>query len=295
MPRKPSTKRINSLYPSSLTFPALVLFVVFFVVPEVSAFFLSFTDWNISRFSKPEFNGLDNYGVLFNDEYFLLALWNTFVFAVFSAGLKVFLGLLLALAVNRNFVTGNLAKTIFYMPAVLSIIVVGIIFSSLFRFDGLINHWLAAWGLDDWQHDWVGEAQTSLSVTILADVWRWTGFNMAIFLAGLKSIPEEYIEAAKIDGASAMQILRKVTLSLLIPAFVVNATFNTIGGLKVFEQVFVITAGGPGYASQVLSTYIYQAFSAGLLGRSTAMGLILFVIVTVVTLGLNKVWGGAGK
>ena len=294
MPPKP-TRRIDSIYPSFLVFPALGLFLLFFVVPEIAGFFLSFTDWNIVRFRKPDFSGLDNYLFLFQDEYFFLSLWNTGVFALFSASLKVFLGLLLALAVNRTFLTGNLAKTIFYMPAVLSIIVIGIIFSSLFRYDGLVNHALSSWGLDDWTHDWIGEAQTALSVTVLADVWRWTGFNMAIFLAGLAAIPSDYWEAARIDGASAFQILTRITVPLLLPAFVVNATYNTIGGLKVFDQVFVITAGGPGYASQVLSTYIYQAFSAGLLGRSTAMGVVLFLIVTGVTIGLNRLTGGAKR
>ncbi len=285
------SKRSEALYPNYLILPALLIFVVFFVVPELLAFVLSFTDWNINRFSSPKFTGIENFIFLFKDEYFVLSLKNTLVYALASATMKVFFGFILAIAVNRTFKTGNFAKTIFYAPAVLSMIVVGIIFSALFRYDGLFNQLLEKIGLGFWVKDWIGEANTALWITILADVWRWAGFNMTVFLAGLKGIPNDYYEAARVDGASKAKTMFHITIPLLLPAFIINVTYNTIGGLKVFEQVFIITAGGPGYASQVLSTYIYQAFSAGLLGRSTAMGLVLFVLVTFFTLSLNKLMG----
>ncbi len=112
---------------------------------------------------------------------------------------------------------------------------------------------------------------------------------MAIFIAGMQGIPRDYYEAATIDGAGFWQRLWSVTLPLLTPAFTIVITMNVIGSLKVFEQVYVMTGGGPGYATQVLGTYIYSAFSKGLLGRSTAMGLMLFIVVSVVSLIINGI------
>ena len=281
--------KVKNLYPNSLTIPAVVIFGVFFALPVVASFVFAFTDWNIDRILKPQFNGFENFLNIFSDEYFILSVKNTLIFAALTATLKVAFGLILALAVNKNLYSRNILRTIFYMPAVLSMVVVGIIFSSIFRMEGMLNHVLEFLGLVQYQQDWIGGVHTALYTTIIAEIWRWSGFNMAVFLAGLQAIPSDYYEAAKIDGASSFKQFLHVTVPLLMPAFTVNFTFNTIGGLKVFEQVFVITAGGPGYSSQVFSTYIYNTFSQGLLGRSTAMGLVLFIGVYFVSSTLNNI------
>lgn len=272
-------KKMKSLYPGYLLIPAAAVFAVFFVLPVLASFVLGFTDWNLNRLFEPKFNGLENFQFMFKDRNFFLSVKNTLTFAVWTAALKTIIGLMLALGLNRKLRTKTILRTVYYMPAVLSMVVVGIIFEAVFRFDGILNQLLAVFHLEALQQDWVGGYKTALPVTICADIWRWSGFNMAVFLAGLQGISEDYYEAARIDGASAWQQFQRITVPMLIPAFTVNVVFNTIGGLKVFEQVFVITGGGPGFASQVLSTYIYSAFSQGLLGRSTAMGLILFVCV----------------
>lgn len=243
------------------------------------AFVMSLTDWNLSRFYEPKFIGFENFEYIFNDPKFLLSVKNTIVFAVFTATLKTVLGLVLALALDRQLKTKNLMRTIYYLPAVLSMVVVGIMMKSIFSLDGVFNNLLGSIGLDFLQKDWVMNKSTAMAVVIFADVWRWTGFNMAIFLAGLQGIDKEYYEAAKIDGASGWNMLRKITLPLLMPAFTINIVFNVIGGLKVFDQVFIITGGGPGFTTQVLSTYVFTNYSQGLLGRSTAMSLILFIFV----------------
>lgn len=282
--------KVKNLYPNTLTIPAMVIFIIFFAVPAVAAFVLGFTDWNIDRILAPKFNGLDNFVNIFTDEYFVLSIKNTLIFAVLTATLKVAFGLVLALALNRKLYSKNILRTLFYMPAVLSMVVIGIIFSSIFRMEGMLNNVLGFLGLARFQQDWIGGSHTALYTTIIAEIWRWSGFNMAVFLAGLQGISSDYYEAATIDGASSFQQFKNITLPLLLPAFTVNFTFNTIGGLKVFEQVFVITAGGPGYSSQVFSTYIFNAFSQGLLGRSTAMGLVLFIGVYVISTTLNHLF-----
>lgn len=282
-------QQTKKFYPNYFTYPAIILFVLFFAVPVVSGFLLSFTDWNINRVFEPKFNGLKNFIYLFQDEYFILALKNTCKFAVITTILIILCGLLLALMLN-SFVYGrSFFRTLFYLPAVLSLIVVGIIFTSVFKMDGgVLNQILDAVGLQSLKRDWLGNPAWSLGCIMFVQVWKWSGFAMAIFLAGLQGIPKDFYEAAKIDGANRLAQFKHITFPLLAPAFTVVVTMNTIGGFKVFEQVYVMTGGGPGNATQVLSTYVYREFSKGTLGRSTAMGFILFIIISVIAVILNK-------
>ena len=157
-----------------------------------------------------------------------------------------------------------------------------------FRMDGgVLNQILGLLGLEHLQNDWLGNPETAMNCIIFVQIWKWSGFAMAIFLVGLQGIPKDYYEAARIDGASRWRQFKDITFPLLAPAFTVVVTMNTIGGFKVFEQVYVMTSGGPGNATQVLGTYIYRAFSKGLLGRSTAMGLMQFLMIAVIALVLN--------
>lgn len=282
-------KRLKAMYPDYFAIPGLVIYTLFYTVPIVAAFILGFTDWDIMRLQKPEFNGLDNFRYLFTDEKFFLSLKNTFIFAFSTMSLKVVIGLLLALVLVRQFPLCNLLRTLFFMPAVLSMVVIGVLFQSVFKTTGFLNTFLDTLGLHRLTADWIGDPKTALATTIVAEVWKWAGFTMAIFIAGLQNISQEYYESASIDGAGAWQQFRNITVPLLAPAITVNVVMSTIGGLKVFEQVFVMTGGGPGFASQVLGTYIFTSFSQGRLGRSTAIGLVLFLIVYTISATINKI------
>ncbi len=273
----------NILYPKYLTFPALFIFGLFFVIPVLTAFILSFYDWNIDRLLTPKFIGIDNFKYIFSDEYFLLSSRNTLVYAVVTSTVKILLGLMLAIVLNMKLKSRNVLRTLFYLPAALSYIVVGLVFSSIFRMDGMFNTILGNIGLASLQMDWLGNSKTALYTACVAEIWKWSGFTMAIFLAGLQSISEDYYESARIDGATAFQQFAKITLPMLRPAISVNVTIAVIGGLKVFDSVFVMTGGGPGFASQVLNTYVYKAFGEGSLGRSSAMGIMLFFAVFVIS------------
>lgn len=283
-------KRMKKFYPNYFTFPAIIIFTIFFALPVIAGFILSFTNWNINRVFEPKFNGIRNFTYLFQDDYFKLALINTCKFAVITTIFIIILGLLLALMLN-SFVFGkSFFRTLFYLPAVLSLIVVGIIFTSVLKMEGgVLNQILTALGLETFTRDWLGNPKTALNCVMFVQIWKWSGFAMAIFLAGLQGIPKDYYEAAEIDGASKLQQFRKITFPLLAPAFTVVVTMNTIGGFKVFEQVYVMTGGGPGNATQVLSTYVYREFSKGTLGRSTAMGFILFLMISVIAVIINKI------
>ncbi len=278
----------KKLYPARLMIPAALVFGFFYIVPVVASFVMSMTDWNINRFYQPEWIAFENFRYIFQDPKFLLSAKNTLIFAVASSALKTLLGLILALALNRKLKTKNLMRTVYYLPAVLSMVIVGIMMNSIFSVDGVFNQLLGSLGLEFLQKDWIMNKDTAMGIVIFADVWRWTGFNMAIFLAGLQGIDQTYYEAAKVDGASGWKMLKNIILPLLMPSFTINIVFNVIGGLKVFDQVFIITGGGPGYATQVLSTYVFNNYSQGLLGRSTAMSLILFIVVYVTATLVNN-------
>lgn len=289
-------KKEITVYPYRLMIPALIIYSMFYVIPLIIGLVMSFTNWNIENLSFNgvflnmeglSFKGLENYAAIFKDRHFILSLKNTVLFAVVTTLLKLMAGLLLALALNRGLRTKKYLRTIYYIPAVLSYIVVGVLFSSILRTDGMLNQILSFILQADITHDWLGNKRTAFGCIMAVEVWKWSGYVMTVFLAGLQGISKEYYESAKIDGAGSLQTLKFITLPLLLPSFTVNVTMCVIGGFKVFDQVFVMTNGGPGFATQVLNTMIYQAFSEGRLAKSAAMGIILFVFISIISVALS--------
>lgn len=289
-------KTAASVYPYRMMVPALLIYSLFYIVPLLIGLVLSFTNWNIENLSFKgaflnmeglTFKGLYNYAAIFKDRHFITSLNNTIWFAVVTTVLKLLAGLLLALALNRKLVTKKYLRTVYYIPAVLSYIVVGVLFSSILRTDGLWNRFLGMLAGREITFDWLGNVKTALGCIMAVEIWKWSGYVMTVFLAGLQGISQEYYESARIDGAGSFQTLRYITLPLLLPSFTVNVTMCIIGGFKVFDQVFVMTNGGPGFATQVLNTMIYQAFSEGRLAKSAAMGIVLFVFISVISVGIS--------
>ena len=196
------------------------------------------------------------------------------------------LAILLALALVKKLYTRTYLRTIFYIPAVLSYVVVGIMFTAMFQMNGTFNQILNAFGIPCTK-EWLASGDTALLMVIVEDVWKWTGFHMIIYIAGLQAIPTDLYEAAKIDGASAVRSFFSVTLPLLIPSLTINVTQAIIGGFRVFEQVLTLTDGGPGHQSTVVSMMVYEYFGRGFYGKSTAISMMLSVIVLFVTLAVR--------
>ncbi|MDG0811120.1 carbohydrate ABC transporter permease [Cohnella rhizosphaerae] len=272
-------------YPYSFTYFTVLFYGLFFIVPSVVGLSFAFTNWgseNLTDWAAVKFVGLDHFRYLFSDSDFNQALTNTFAFAAVTTFLKVFLGLLLALGLNRKLITRQFLRAVYYIPAVLSVTVVGLLFSAIFSMDGIFNRLLQDLGMGRYALNWLGDNRTAMSIVMSLEVWKWSGFCMMIFLAGLQTISRDYYEASSIDGASRLQQFRRITFPLLMPAITINMTLNLIGGFKVFDQVYVLTNGRSG--TEVLNTQVYRAFSNGLYGRSSAMGLILFGIIAIVTL-----------
>lgn len=284
MIRKKDKKKI---YPLWLTAPAAFIYTVFFVIPVAVAFVLAFTDWNISRLYEPEFTGLKNFIVLIQDEVFLRSICNTLIFALGTTVLKVIIGLALALVLYKKLWGSRIFRTLFYMPCTLSTVVVGILFTSILSGDGLLNNLLNSLGIPC-EINWLGQYSTAMLWIILVEVWMWAGFCMFIFISGLQAIPRDYYECAALEGASGWQIFRNVTVPLLMPSFTVVFTLNITGGLKVFDMVYILTNGGPGFDTQVLNTYTYRAYGIGLLGEANASAIILSIVVVTLTFIMNR-------
>ncbi len=179
-------------------------------------------------------------------------------------------------------------RTIYYAPCVISITVVGVLFKSILANRGLLNNVLIGIGLDNLTRDWLGSYATAIGSVIFVETWMWAGFNMFIFISGLQAISADYYESATLDGAAAFDKFRHITLPLIVPSMTVVVTLSIAGGLKVFDIIYVITNGGPGFDTQVLATYTYQSFSLGFLGESTAGSVILAVIVVIISFAMNQ-------
>lgn len=287
MKKGKKSKKPGSIYSYKLAVPAVLIFTAMFAIPVIMGVFTAFTDWNIKDLYHFEFNGVDNFLKIFGDKYFVLAIKNTFLFTIVTTVVKVIFAVLLAVALVKPLKTQKLMRSIFYIPSILSGVAIGLIFTSFFKMDGMFDQILAFFGYTG-NTIWLGEETTAMWCVIWTDIWKGTGFAMMIFIAGLQGVPNEYYEAAAIDGASGMKRFFYVTLPLLMPSFTVVITSSLIAGLKVFDNVYVLTNGGPGFATQVLATYVYKNFSAGFLGKSSAMSLVLTIIVCICTLGLNK-------
>jgi raffinose/stachyose/melibiose transport system permease protein len=267
------------------TVPALVLFAFVVLVPSARGVYYAFTDWDGL---DPEFSfiGLRNFTAMADDADALQAVWHTLLIAVAITVIQNGVGLLLALGVNSMIKTRNVLRVLLFAPAVVTPIVTAYLWRNLLGPDGAVNSLLGAVGLSSWQQDWLGDPQLALWMIVLVVVWQFAGYSMVIFLAGLQSVPREVYEAAAIDGAGPVRRFWSVTRPLLAPAFTINLMLSIIGGIKLFDQVWALTGGGPGHATDTLSTLIYKdAFTLGEFGYSIALAVVLTLIVAVVSTG----------
>ncbi|MCM3703507.1 carbohydrate ABC transporter permease [Paenibacillus macerans] len=278
-------KTMKNLYSYYLILPAILIYSVFFVIPAVIGFYYSFTDWRLDRLDI-HFIGWENFSKIFSDKTLTLALKNTVIFAVATVVGKNVIGILLAVALNMRLKTKNLLRALFYSPSILSILVISILFTPMLRTEGTVNQMFEALGLHSLSQAWLTNPQLVIWTIAVVSIWQSAGFQMAIYLAGLQSISQEYYEAARIDGASSWKSFFKITLPLLLPAININLMLTLIGGLKVFSEVYVMTGGGPGNASQVVGTIIMRAFGEGNWGLGTAVNTLLFVAVTIIAIPL---------
>lgn len=266
--------------------PQLIGMFLFSLIPLISALVLSFMEWN--GFGERKFVGFDNFIYQLSQPNFKTALINTSYYTLLVVPVGIAFALLIALALNHT--KGNgIYRVLYFMPVVTSSVSVGVIWMWLLNGDfGLINQLLSYVGIDG--PNWLTDRKLVLPSIAMLSIWWGLGTNMVIFLAGLKGISKSYYEAADIDGASAMQKFRHITLPLLSPTTFFISITTIIASFQVFDQTFVMTKGGPGKASYTMVYHIYDtAFSRFEFGTSSAAAMILFSIILIFT--LLQFWG----
>jgi raffinose/stachyose/melibiose transport system permease protein len=258
---------------------------VLFLVPTLLAFYFSLTRWTIF---ESKFIGFGNYVTFFQEPALVSGLWHTLVYAVITSGAKVVLGMLLAVLLTSQIVARGWLRSVVFFPVLVSTIGVGLTFTVLMNPEtGLINDWLSVIGIQG--PGWLTDPKLALLSVALVDIWKGVGLATLIYIAGIVSIPHEYFEAAKVDGAGAWDNFRRIILPLARPATVTVIILSLIGGLRSFDLIWAMTRGGPGFTSDVIASVIYKQYQAGFYGLSTAGNVILFLLVTAIVFPLSRV------
>lgn len=282
-----ASARVRSSYPHWFYLPAAAVYGVFFLLPTFASFYFSFTRWTLF---DHEFTGLENFVLFFREPALVQGLTNTLVYAVVTSGLKVVLGLPLAVLLTSNVVARGYLRSVVFFPVLVSTIGVGITFTILMHpSQGLINDALATLGIDG--PGWLTDPSYALLSVALVDVWKGVGLATVIYIAGIVSIPREYFEAARVDGAGRLATFRLVLLPLAWPATSTVIILSLIGGLRSFDLIWAMTRGGPGFTSDVIASVIYKQYQAGFYGLSTAGNVVLFLLVTAIVLPLTWLLG----
>lgn len=262
--------------------PAMVLFALFAVYPIARTFYLSFFEYSVV--DKPRYVGLDNFRGIVGDDRFNASLLNTFRYVAFTYIPVWVFALILALALNTKIKGRGLFRTIYFVPVVMSWVVVSVIWKLIFHRQGLVNTMFLD-PLGQSPRNWLTDVDLAPQAIVIMSVWKEVGFFMVVFLAGLQNIPSDYYEAAKVDGSTGWQLFRYITLPLLQPTMLFCTVIGLITGLQVFIPQFVMTKGGPVDATLVLTLNIYQTafvFLDG--GKAAAMSVVLCLIIGAVTL-----------
>jgi raffinose/stachyose/melibiose transport system permease protein len=281
----------NKIYPQWYIVGPLALYVVFFLFPSLLGVLYSFTDWSSrSGINGISFVGLENYIEIFtSNRDYASGIVNTLKFTLISNGIKLTVGLFLAILLQEGVFGKGLYRTVFYLPSILPFVIIGLVFKSVFNYNtGLLNTMFETLQLDFMKQKWLSDLNIVWKSIYGVDAWRGIGYVMTIFLAGLNAIPRTYYEAAVIDGANFWQKLFKVTLPMMTGSIMINLVFGITYGLKVFDIIYVLTNGGPGRETEVLTTYVFQLYSRGQYGLATAMNAILLIITAVIGIAVVK-------
>jgi raffinose/stachyose/melibiose transport system permease protein len=264
--------------------PGFALAVALHFVAVGAGAWYAFTDWNgIS--ASANWIGLDNFREIFQSDVAQSALWHTLELTVVYVILVNVIGLALALALNRTLRSRNFLRALFFAPVVLSPLATAYVWRYLFDFTGPLNGLLGAAGLESWQRPWLGDPGFALWAVVVVFTWQYAGLAMCFYLAGLQSIPEEVDEAAAIDGASLWLRIRAVTVPLLAPAMTISIAYTTIQGFRIFDTVVGLTNGGPGSATETLTTQLFtQGFASNRFGYGAAFALVLALLISVVSI-----------
>ncbi|MEK3888142.1 carbohydrate ABC transporter permease [Bacillus sp. FSL K6-3431] len=263
--------------------PAITIVLIFVAIPAVAGLGLSF--FNYDALNPAKFVGLENFAYLLEDELFIKSLLVTVYYVFGSLVPAVVISLAIAIVLNKKwFPFKNIIRATYFLPTIVSMVAVAFVWMWLFNPQfGPINEWLSTFGISNQQ--FFGDPKLAMPMLIIIGVWKAIGFNMVIYLAGLQGIDKSYYEAAEMDGANSLQKFRFITWPLLIPTTFFVCTMGVIGGFQIFDQIFIITGGGPAQSTYAIVFYIYQkAFKELIFGYASALSMILFLIILAITL-----------
>jgi raffinose/stachyose/melibiose transport system permease protein len=265
--------------------PALTIFILFYAYPIMSGFYYAFTSWN-SYLDVPKFIGLENFKSLLHDDLIKVAIKNNVILTVIVVLGQNIIAIGFALLLNQKLKGMNVFRAIIFIPVLLSTAVISYIWGYILNpLDGLFTHLFSFLHLTTLANiDWLGDTSYSLYSVCAVTIWEYIGFSMVIYLAGLKTIPVELYEAAQIDGAGTIDKIRHITLPLLAPSITINSILTVIGCLKLFDQIYLLTEGGPAHATEVFGTLIYSiAFRTMRLGYGNAIALVLTFVICLIS------------
>ncbi|RXZ73082.1 sugar ABC transporter permease [Agromyces albus] len=260
--------------------PALAVLVIFFFVPTIFNFVYAFTDWSSFK-SGIGFVGFDNFVSLFTSGTLVNALRVTLVYAVLVAVFQNVFGIALALLLEKDTRLNRAARVAFFVPVIMSALAVGYIFQALLKPEGALNEILGFVTGTEVSIAWLGDTTWTIVVVAIVHSWKWMGLSMLIYLAGLKTISADVLEAGRLDGASWWQTFRHIRMPLLAPAITFNVATALLGSMNGFDIVQATTEGGPGGATELLNIFIFRTFGQGLFAQATTMSLVLFLMVTI--------------
>lgn len=286
--------KISNITPWLFILPSLLIIGIFLLYPLVNSIYLSLTDYDFVYSDKPEFIGFENFKNLFSDSYFMASLKNTFYYSLIFFPLLILFSFLLALLLNSKTKGIGFFQSFILLPIVVPLSLAGVMFTWILTENfGILNHLLGnILRLPQLTHFWLGEEETALNSLVVVGLWKYVGFSIILFLAGLKSIPSDIYEAGKVDGAGPFQRLIYITIPNLSGSFLLVGIWGIIQAIKVYDQVVVMTNGGPGNSTMVLYLYAWKnAFEYFDMGYAQAValfiGILAFVISVIFTLILK--------
>lgn len=285
----------NKLAIVLFTLPAVLIFTVFVFVPIVNAVIYSFTEWN--GIMKPVFTGVENYIRLFQSDQFKLSNKNQFIFAIFITVYQMFLATVFAITVSdKKIKCRKFLRVAYFIPVVLSVTVVCQLWLSVFNADsGLLNNLFKSFG-SEFKQNWIGDRKWAIYVIAFVNAWQWMGYQFALIVAGIKSIPSDYYEAATIDGASNLKAHMKITIPLLAETYKFCLIISLTGGIKAFTEIFVMTKGGPGKATYTLTYLMYTAcYKSKEYGYGLSAAVIMVLECLMVMIVINGIFKDSEK
>ena len=274
----------KKMYSTWFLVPAMIVFLLIFIIPTMASFFFSMTVWD---FKNWRFTGLDNFIMFFSERSLNIGIKNTLIYAVLTSGIKVILAFFIAVFLTGKIKTKNIQRSIIFFPNLVSTMAIGITFTAMMHpTRGLINRALSTFV--ESKINWLGNPDLALFSIIGVDIWKGLSIATVIYVAGFQSIDRTYYEAAEIDGANGRQKLFAITAPLARPAMNSVIILSFIGGLRSFDLIWAMTGGGPGFATDVMASIVYKQYAAGFYGLSTAGNVIMFIMIALLAFPLQK-------